>query len=322
METSTIAITLADRSLYPLTDPSGEFYKNVVLTTANDNQPRAQIRFCRMEEGEPSAHTIGVIDLEDLPTLSHGELEIDLHLEVDSEGLLCAVATERSTGRSSRLTIPLHGRGTNLFNYTTPVDSSFESSGDIELGTEAKSAPNPEAEQALYEPLVDDFSLDGDSSPSRNSTDQETRGTKKWLVLLLLFLLILLGIGGLWWFLQSRSTPATQPEPPAATQPAEPVPPPVAPAVEPPAVQAEPAQPAPAEAAEPEPVVTVEPEPVGPSEPVPGFTHRIRWGDTLWHLSQRFYGTPWRYPELADYNQIPNPDLIIAGEDLVIPGEE
>lgn len=46
------------------------------------------------------------------------------------------------------------------------------------------------------------------------------------------------------------------------------------------------------------------------------FTYTIRWGDTLWALSIR-YGTT--VEELARLNEIPNPDLIYAGETLKIP---
>ena len=48
----------------------------------------------------------------------------------------------------------------------------------------------------------------------------------------------------------------------------------------------------------------------------PWFTYTIRWGDTLWALSIR-YGTT--VEELARLNDIPDPNLIYAGETLKIP---
>ena len=50
-------------------------------------------------------------------------------------------------------------------------------------------------------------------------------------------------------------------------------------------------------------------------------TYRIKWGDTLWDISDAYYNNPWKYPRIADYNRIPNPDLIIAGTDIKIPKE-
>ena len=49
--------------------------------------------------------------------------------------------------------------------------------------------------------------------------------------------------------------------------------------------------------------------------------YHIRWGDTLWDISESYYKTPWKYPKIADYNKIKNPDVIIAGSDILIPSE-
>ncbi|MDX1813108.1 MAG: LysM peptidoglycan-binding domain-containing protein, partial [Gammaproteobacteria bacterium] len=45
-------------------------------------------------------------------------------------------------------------------------------------------------------------------------------------------------------------------------------------------------------------------------------THHIVWGDTLWHISARYLKDPFRYPDLARWNKIKNPDLIYAGDQL------
>ncbi len=49
--------------------------------------------------------------------------------------------------------------------------------------------------------------------------------------------------------------------------------------------------------------------------------YRIRWGDTLWDIADAYYKNPWRYPKIAKYNKIKNPDLIISGTDILIPVE-
>lgn len=60
-------------------------------------------------------------------------------------------------------------------------------------------------------------------------------------------------------------------------------------------------------------------ETTGAGEKLGGVNYRIRWGDTLWDLSSSFYMNPLLYPEIATENQIKNPDLIYAGNNLYIP---
>ena len=46
-----------------------------------------------------------------------------------------------------------------------------------------------------------------------------------------------------------------------------------------------------------------------------GFYYQIQKGDTLWDLSERFFDSPWLWPELWKENtQIPNPHWIYPGE--------
>ena len=79
-------------------------------------------------------------------------------------------------------------------------------------------------------------------------------------------------------------------------------------------------------APEPEKVVPVPPPaPVEVTKPEVKKTgdvkYHIRWGDTLWDISESYYKTPWKYPKIATYNKIKNPDLIISGTDILIPAE-
>ena len=80
-------------------------------------------------------------------------------------------------------------------------------------------------------------------------------------------------------------------------------------------------------APEPEKVVPVPPPaPVEEKKPEVKKTadvkYHIRWGDTLWDISESYYKTPWKYPKIATYNKIKNPDLIIAGTDIKIPADK
>ena len=50
-----------------------------------------------------------------------------------------------------------------------------------------------------------------------------------------------------------------------------------------------------------------------------GTTYTVVPGDTLWGISEAFYGTGTRYPEIASANGIENPNLIFPGQVFIIP---
>lgn len=50
--------------------------------------------------------------------------------------------------------------------------------------------------------------------------------------------------------------------------------------------------------------------------------YKIKKGDTLWDIAKRIYGDGRRYKELAEFNNIANPNMIIAGKTLQIPSNE
>jgi nucleoid-associated protein YgaU len=53
--------------------------------------------------------------------------------------------------------------------------------------------------------------------------------------------------------------------------------------------------------------------------PENGVAYKIRWGDTLWDISEAYYRNPWLYPRIARFNGIRNPDRIISGNTIRIP---
>ena len=80
------------------------------------------------------------------------------------------------------------------------------------------------------------------------------------------------------------------------------------------------------EAKENEIVVSPTPQIVPSVPPAPpkedtDITYKIRWGDTLWDISEAFYRNPWKYSKLANFNRIKNPDYIISGTTIIIPAE-
>jgi Tfp pilus assembly protein FimV len=80
-----------------------------------------------------------------------------------------------------------------------------------------------------------------------------------------------------------------------------------------------PPEPEAAAPAAPEPAVeeaaASEPEP----EPEAARTYTVESGDTLWAISERFYGDGNKYQIIADASGISNPDLIQPGQVLTIP---
>jgi hypothetical protein len=93
-------------------------------------------------------------------------------------------------------------------------------------------------------------------------------------------------------------------------------------------VPAAPAPPA-AEAQEPEVIPAAEevpapappePEPApAPTPPPAPRTYTVISGDTLWAISERFYGDGNKYQVIADASGVSNPDLIYPGQVLTIP---
>jgi LysM domain-containing protein len=75
------------------------------------------------------------------------------------------------------------------------------------------------------------------------------------------------------------------------------------------------------EAAEPEAApAAVKAEPAPEPEPAPApRTYTVISGDTLWAISERFYGDGNKYQVIADASGVSNPDLIQPGQVLTIP---
>lgn len=64
-------------------------------------------------------------------------------------------------------------------------------------------------------------------------------------------------------------------------------------------------------------IVPVPPQP----KKATSVTYKIKWGDTLWDISESYYKTPWKYKKIAKDNKIKNPDMIISGTTIQIKDE-
>jgi hypothetical protein len=293
-----IGVRLADGSFYPVLEQEFTGRKKLVVTTARDNQGTVQIDLFRGREGRADqGQFIGSLIIENIHPAPSREPEIELELGLDDQGKLDAVASDPLSGEKQSLSVDL---------------PSLEAG---ELPTlEQAPAEVPEAE-AVEEPL-----LTGETYPigaaDRRKEHLERRRVRPLALIgfILLGLIVVAGAAYLIWrLLDGRPIPALfgggVTAPAEAVQPEEPVPE---------ALPAEPAAPA-AEQAVPQ-VKHVAKAPQAPAAAGPeGIWYRIKWGDTLWDLAATYYRNPWLYPRLAKANNIPNPDLIIAGRRLFIP---
>lgn len=306
---SSIGIKIANGEFYPVLEEGSTVKKRLVLTTVHDGQRSVQIDLYRSESRSMAdASYIGSLVVENIVEKPKGEPSIELVIGSDGSDELSAEAVDldaNGEGERQRLNVSLQALG-GAETYDIP---------DFELESEAPSAPPAglyEEGEPHEEPLV--------------------RRPFPLLAVLLILLALLAAALVAWFFFfrapaadsLSRKTPAPAeasvpaPEPPAPAPAAEPAPAEAAPAiVEAPKPIESPAAAEPVRRTRPAaPVATYK---VPQRIPKEGFRYRIRWGDTLWDISEAFYRNPWLYPRIARFNKIRNPDLIISGTYLRVP---
>jgi LysM repeat protein len=318
---STIGIKIANGDFFSILEGNSEVKKRLILTTVHDSQESMQIDLYRslMHTMADARHVgvryigaqyIGSIVVENIRPRPKGEPSIELIISSDKNGDLTASAVD--------------------------LDSSSKAE-HVHLGVSLKSL---DVNGQEYD--IPDFEMDQDEPPPRGlyekssqSGGRETAGKRRvpWGVIIAAGLVIILAALAFWFFLlrggSTRAGPLPAPVP-AVEQPAKaPEPAPAPAAAEQPVKAPEPA-PDPVrviEAAEPvetAPRAQRDPAPASSSRtlaviPGDGVTYRIRWGDTLWDISEAFYRNPWLYSRIARYNGIRNPDLIISGTTIRIP---
>jgi outer membrane biosynthesis protein TonB len=326
---STIGIKIANGKFFPVIEeqsPAVSLKKRLVLTTVRDSQGSMQIDLYRNRTSALAGDQyIGSIVVKDIKPKPKGEPSVELIISLGEDGILAASAIDMDApdkGGYQHLDVSLKSLDIDGQEHRTP-DYRME-----------QTEPPP---AGLYEKAL--------------RIQEQEEGKKKFpwhivIIIGLVFLLIVLG-GLCAWFFLLRDDPASA-EPssrPVVEQPAvapEPVPAPVVEAAPEPPPPPEPVSTPVMEAVpEPPPVPVI--EPVKPVEDAPvvsrerrstapvssykvpavipkgGVAYRIRWGDTLWDISEAFYRNPWLYRRIARYNGIRNPDRIISGTTIRIP---
>ncbi|MDR0709169.1 MAG: LysM peptidoglycan-binding domain-containing protein [Spirochaetaceae bacterium] len=324
---SIIGIKIANGDFFSIIEENSNVKRRLILTTVHDSQKSMQIDLYRsLMHTMADAQYIGSIVVENIKPKPRGEPSIELVISSNESGDLTASALDLdSSARAEHLhlSVSLKSLDINNHEYDFP---------DFELDQ------NESPPQGLYEK----------ASRIRN---REKGKKSPWIIIVIAGLVIILAALAFWFFLLRGGSTRGGPLPsPAVEQPARapepsPSPEPV-PLAEPSSPPPEPAPEQPAKASEPvpamDPVRVI--EAAKPAESAPaavsrtrqssapvssyaapavipkgGVVYRIRWGDTLWDISEAFYRNPWLYSRIARYNGIHNPDLIISGTTIRIP---
>jgi hypothetical protein len=315
MMASTIGIKIANGEFYSILEESSAVKKRLILTTVHDGQKSVQIDLYKSTlKTMADAAYIGSLVVENIKPAPKGEPSIELVISSNAAGELNADVLDMdapSRAEPQHLVVSLKSLEESARDYDMP---------DFELDSQE---PPP---QGLYE---------------RASAKAQGQGKKAFPWLLApAALLVLLLLGGAVWLLLLRDRgvrtrspdPAPAAEAPVSEAPASEAPgaagtrapqaaAPAAPSSPAPLIQAQgqTRSQAPAQRNRDRPPAPVSSYAVPQTIPREGAAYRIRWGDTLWDISEAFYRNPWLYPRIARFNNIRNPDLIISGTTIRIP---
>jgi hypothetical protein len=321
---SSIGIKQANGDFYSILEENQAAKKRLVLTTVHDNQKSVQIDLYKSySKSMADALYIGSIVVENISPKSKGEPSIEMTLTSTKDGAISADAVDLGNpSNEHHLSVSLKSFEDDKNEYP-----DFEMDGEHgyqKITDEEKERPFPWVVLLIIGLALALLCLGFWFYLFRTEGGAEFRQS--------LTAAIPAGF--------ARPTPAVSEGPVAVSEQPSAVPgqPPEAP-VKPPAVSAqspptaEPARPPPA----PQPkVITTpsKPSPAGvnrkrPSAPVysfhipaaippEGIAYRVRWGDTLWDISEAFYRNPRLYSVIVRSNKISNPNLIVGGTELTI----
>ncbi|MDR1177283.1 MAG: LysM peptidoglycan-binding domain-containing protein [Spirochaetaceae bacterium] len=309
---ATIGIKIANGEFYSILEESSAVKKRLILTTVHDGQKSVQIDLYKSAlKTMADAAYIGSLVVENIKSRPKGEPSIELIISYNAAGELSADVLDLddpSGSEPQHLVVSLKSLEESARDYDIP---------DFELDSHE---PPP---QGLYE-------------RAQEAAAKETKKGSLWvLVLVVLLLLLLLGAAAWYFLLKGKTGGKTPAAPPATEAPADSgdqaggsqpggsqavqQPPPRTPPVSAPVIEAPSQSTAQAGRSRTRPPAPVSSYAVPQTIPREGAVYRIRWGDTLWDISEAFYRNPWLYPRIARFNNIRNPDLIISGTTIRIP---
>ncbi|MDR0388546.1 MAG: LysM peptidoglycan-binding domain-containing protein [Spirochaetaceae bacterium] len=313
---ATIGIKIANGEFYSILEESSAVKKRLILTTVHDGQKSVQIDLYKSAlKTMADAAYIGSLVVENIKSRPKGEPSIELIISSNAAGELSADVLDLddpSKSEPQHLVVSLKSLEESARDYDIP---------DFELDSHE---PPP---QGLYD-------------RAQAVVEKEPKKSSPWpVVLVVLLLLLLLGAVAWYFLLRGRGSDKTPEKPAAPTESTSQADGAAGPASGSPAAgsaagaQTPPARTTPAPVIEApaqrpssqagrsrnRPPAPVSSYAVPQTIPREGAAYRIRWGDTLWDISEAFYRNPWLYPRIARFNNIRNPDLIISGTTIRIP---
>jgi Hsp70 protein len=177
VDSTIIAVRIANGSFVPIMDTSSKTRRRLVLTTIRDDQTNVQIDLYRgVTEDMENAEYVGSLMIENIEAAPKGQADVALLLGVDESGNLNATATDKNSGEYQSLSVSLESIDQD--GYDVP---DFELSDeeltldDLSMDEEDFSLDESESSLSLDDvTLEEDFSLDVESE---QSTDTLAAGT-------------------------------------------------------------------------------------------------------------------------------------------------
>jgi hypothetical protein len=321
---STIGIKIANGEFFPILEENSSVKKKLILTTVHDNQESVQIDlYNSFSKAMADALYVGSLVIEDIKPQPKGEPSIEMILASNAAGELSADAINLDSSA-----------GTVCQHLSVSLSSIEEEAAEGEI-PDFELEPPEHPPEGLYEKAA----VLNDEEKKRKPW---TRTKGPVLVIAAVFLLAVCGLAYFFFFndtgIATRIGWGKTPAIPATTVPQIPAP---APQIPEPAVPAVIPAPTPEVPAATVPVISSSEQSdlrstdpgVNPANrtrpPVASYTvpqtiprggapYKIRWGDTLWDISEAFYRNPWLYQRIARDNNIRNPDRIISGTTIKI----
>jgi len=355
---SKIGIKLADGTFFPILDEDALSEQYLELTTVRENQESVQINLFKQFEKEAPEY-IGSLIVEDVSTGAAGDPTINLKIKLDEEKNLSAEAIDEGSGSHQSLKVSLKnldeasldGLDFDFASFDSPLTSD---EGIIDTDDFMMPAEHSSTEELYEEESGADSQLYGQSEEK-----SEKKKMPLWLIIIIIILCITALVFAILLLTKKmpfadgdkiasapekieqvqeskkdvNATTSTVPKENAeekaaaeAKRKAEEEERQKAEAKK--KAEEEAKQKAAAEAkkkAEEEAKQKAEAKKKAEAQKKSNVNskgvvkYKVKWGDTLWDLSETYYKTPWLYKKIADYNKIKNPNLIIAGTYIDIP---
>ncbi|MCR5289513.1 MAG: LysM peptidoglycan-binding domain-containing protein [Treponema sp.] len=271
---------------------------------------------------EPAAQdTIATPQPEATPTSDLNEIDFDMpDFDSSDNGTNIDLPSFDDSDDTLAAKDPLEDINFDMPDFGDTSTDSFDMSEDT--------ATAPTGSGLDFSDLYDDETVEGLSS-----AEQDSKITRKHVIIcvicaiicIIATILILFVVPSPVNLIASRNTKDSKATTQVAEAPQQTEPPVVVQPIAP-ETQKTPAKPVVPEAKENEIVISPTPT-IVPQAPKPKQTeqanirYKIKWGDTLWDISEAYYKNPWKYTNIAKYNHIKNPDYIISGTYITIPAQ-